>query len=81
MSARHSVRVGNPVTGQPFAKILRLANVEDRVIRIPHEINAGLFRQLAEEIAAQPLDQWLRVREQKLLGRGHRTIKHDRPEE
>jgi hypothetical protein len=71
LSARHSVRIGDSVTAQPLPEVLRLADVENRVIRVAHDIHAGALRHLSEEVAPQPLDEWLRVRKKKLLGRGH----------
>ncbi len=71
MATRHSVRVGDSITAQPLAKILGFAYVKNGVRRIPHEIDAGAFRRLAEEVAAQPLDERLRIRKEKLLNRQH----------
>jgi hypothetical protein len=71
MAARHPVRVGDSITAQPFAKVPGLADIKNRVTCVAHEIDAGALRQLTEEIAAEPFHQRLRIRKQKLLGRGH----------
>src|SRR2546426_9404866 len=71
MATRHSVRVSHAVTVQPLAEILRFTDVKNRATGIAHEINAGALRQLPEELAAQPFDERLRVRKEKLLSRRH----------
>lgn len=49
----------------------RLAYIQHDVRRVVHEVNARRFRQLPEKVAAQPLDQRLRIRPKALLLRLH----------
>ena len=64
MPARHSVRIGDPITAEPLSKIPGLSDIKNRVTSVAHEIHAGALRQLAEKIDAQPLHQRLRIRKQ-----------------
>lgn len=71
MPPPHSVRIGHPVTREPLAEILGFTNVQDSVGDIAHKINAGTFRQAAEEVASKSLHQRLRVGKEELLNRRH----------
>ena len=69
------VRIGHPITVQPFLKIFGFADLKNIFLRIAHQVNAGAFGQLPEKILAQPLDQRSRIEKQQCLGRRHGIIK------
>jgi hypothetical protein len=61
MPARHSVGVCVAIVIQPLPQVFGLANVENFVRRIAHQINAGTARGVEKKLSAQPLVQGARI--------------------
>jgi len=67
----HSFGIGDPVAAKTLPEVFGFSNTNDVVLGIPHFVNAGVLRNLAEKLFAQPLYERLFGREQKLLAGGH----------
>ena len=70
MASTHSIRIGNPVAGEPFAQVLSFAHVEHCLCAIAHEVNAGGLGQTPEKVRTQAFHQWTRIWKQQHLAHG-----------
>ena len=71
MSPAHFLWIRDPIAAESLPEVFGFSNVNDVVLGIPHLVNAGMFGDLAKKPLAQPFDERLFWREQKLLARRH----------
>ena len=62
MPAPHPIRIGDSITGQSFAQVFCLADIEHSIGPIAHKINTGTLGRVAKELRPESLDQGLGIR-------------------